>query len=44
MLAFFAEGTIPVAREQTLEVIAMRDAGFKALAMPDTWIEVEQQR
>jgi hypothetical protein len=44
MLSFFAEGTIPVAREQTLEVIAMRDAGFKALAMPDTWIEIEQQR
>ncbi len=44
MLTFFVDGTIPVAREQTLEVIAMRDAGLKALETPDTWIPVEGQR
>ena len=44
MLTFFADGTIPVTRQQTLEVIAMRDAGFKALNTPDTWVKVEEQR
>ena len=44
MMTFFADGTIPVTRQQTLEVIAMRDAGFKALNTPDTWVKVEEQR
>ena len=44
MMTFFADGTIPVTRQQTLEVIAMRDAGFNALNTPDTWVKVEEQR
>lgn len=44
MLTFFTEGTIPVTRQQTLEIIALRDAGFKALEQMDTWIALEQSR
>ena len=44
MLTFFVDGKAPVSREETLEVIAIRDAGLKALDTPDTWIPVAQER
>jgi hypothetical protein len=44
MLTFFTRGEIPVTRRQTLEVIALRDAGLQALQRQDTWIEVADQR
>lgn len=44
MLTFFENGTVGVSREETLEVIAVREAGLKALESPDTWIPVAQER
>lgn len=40
LLAFFENGKAPVPREQTLEIMALREAGAAALASPDTWVAV----
>ena len=42
MLRFFSGEAAPVARENTLHALALRDAGLKALAQPDTWIRIER--
>ncbi len=40
MVRFFETGEIPVPHKQTIQVIAIREAGQKALEKPFTWIEV----
>lgn len=40
MLKFFATGVIPVPVEQTIAVIAIREAGFKAMKSPFTWVNI----
>jgi predicted dehydrogenase len=40
MLAFFQTGEVPVPREQTREIMALREAGAVALGAPDTWVGV----
>ena len=40
MLRFFETGIIPVSHENTIEVIAIREAGIKALDNPFTWVDV----
>ena len=41
ILGFFETGKSPVPREETLEIMAIREAGYKALANYDTWIKIE---
>lgn len=41
MLDFFETGIPPVPKEETLEIMALLDAGFKAVEKDDTWITVE---
>lgn len=40
MLTFFHTGEVPVPKEETLEIMALIEAGRKALISPDTWVEV----
>lgn len=40
MINFFNTGEIPVSHEQTLDVIAIREAGIKAMATPFEWVEI----
>lgn len=40
MLDFFEQGKPPVLKEETLEIMALIEAGHKALANRDTWIQV----
>jgi hypothetical protein len=40
MLAFFASGQPPVPKEQTLEIMALLEAGGRALSVPDAWVSV----
>jgi hypothetical protein len=40
-LDFFESGKPPVLKEETLEIMALLDAGRMALASYDTWIEVD---
>ncbi len=40
MIKFFDTGEIPVPKEQTIDVIAVRAAGLKAFETPYTWIEI----
>ena len=40
MLEFFETGIVPVPHEQTVQVIAIREAGLKAMQTPFTWIAV----
>ncbi len=42
MLDFFETGKPPVPREETLEIMAIIDAGRKALKSYDSWVEVEK--
>ncbi|MEK6796261.1 MAG: Gfo/Idh/MocA family oxidoreductase [Spirochaetota bacterium] len=42
MLRFFEDRKIPVAKEETLAIMALIDAGKKAVAKPDTWIATER--
>lgn len=44
LLDFFATGKPPVSRRDTLEIMAMQQAGREALAAPDTWVEVPRPR
>ena len=41
LLDFFDTGVIKAPHEQTLEVIAIREAAEKALKAPFTWVDVE---
>lgn len=41
MLDFFETGKPPVPKEETLEIMALIEAGHKALEKDDTWITVE---
>lgn len=41
ILDFFETGKSLVPKEETLEIMALREAGIKALANYDTWIEVK---
>ena len=41
MMEFFETGIVPVPREETLEIMALIEAGHKALKNDDTWITVE---
>ena len=40
MIKFFDTGDVPVLPEQTIDVIAIREAGAKALENPFVWVEV----
>ena len=40
MIQFFDTGEIPVPKEQTIDVIAVRAAGRKAFATPYEWITI----
>ena len=40
MIEFFDTGVIPVPKEQTIDVIAVRTAGLKAFETPFTWINI----
>ena len=40
MIEFFDTGIVPVPKEQTIDVIAVRAAGFKAFETPYTWINI----
>ena len=40
MIKFFDTGETPVTPEQTIDVIAVREAGIKALENPFVWVEV----
>ena len=40
MLIFFETGVIPVPHENTVEVIAIREAGIKAMKTSFEWVEV----
>lgn len=40
MIEFFDTGIIPVPKEQTIDVISVREAGLKAFETPYTWINV----
>jgi len=42
MLAFFGSARVPVPKEQTLEIMALLEAGAAALNTPDTWVSVPQ--
>lgn len=42
MLEFFKTGKPPVSRDETLEIMALIDAGNKALENDDKWIEIEK--
>lgn len=42
VLDFFETGKPPVPREETLEIMALIEAGGRALAAADTWIKVER--
>lgn len=40
MIEFFDTGEIPVPKEQTIDVIAVREAGIKAFEKPFNWVNV----
>ncbi len=40
LVRFFDIGEIPVSHAQTVQVIAIREAGLKAMEKPFTWVEV----
>ncbi len=40
MIRFFETGEVPVPAENTVDVIAIREAGLKAMKHPFTWVEV----
>ena len=40
MVRFFQTGEIPVSHEQTIEVIAIREAGIKAFQKPFEWVKI----
>ncbi len=42
MLDFFETGKPPVPKEETLEIMALLEAGHLAIAQDDTWVKVEK--
>ena len=40
MLEFFETGVVPVPHAQTVQVIAIREAGMKAMKTPFEWVTV----
>lgn len=40
LVQFFADGKIPVAQEETLQIMALRGAGAQAVENPFTWIDL----
>ena len=40
MVEFFKTGVVPVPHEQTIDVIAAREAAIKAVETPFQWVEV----
>lgn len=40
LIVFFETGEIPVSHEETIAIIAVREAGLKAIENPGQWIEV----
>lgn len=40
MVNFFDTGVVPVPHEQTMNAMAIRDAGIKAMEKPFTWVEI----
>ena len=40
LIEFYDTGVVPVPHSQTVDVIAIREAGLKAIKTPFTWIEV----
>lgn len=40
LIKFFDTGIVPVPHEQTIDVIAVREAGLKAMKKPYEWIDV----
>lgn len=40
LIQYFKTGIIPVSHEQTISVIAIREAGLRAMADPFTWVNV----
>lgn len=40
MIQFFETGNIPVPHKQTIEVIAIREAGLKAMQKPFEWVKI----
>lgn len=40
LLQFFETGVVPVPHDQTVQVIAIREAGLKAMQTPFTWVNV----
>jgi hypothetical protein len=44
ILEFFATGRSPIPAEETIEIMALYEAGVKALKTPDRWKKVPQPR
>jgi predicted dehydrogenase len=44
LFKFFTDKIPPVAREDTLEIMAMQQAGREALKIPDTWVKLSESR
>lgn len=40
VIAFFKTGEVPVKKEETIAVAAIREAGFEAMEKPFTWVDV----
>ena len=40
LIKFYDTGVVPVPHSQTIDVIAVREAGLKAMNTPFTWVEV----
>lgn len=40
LLKFYDTGTVPVKKEETIDIIAIRTAGIAAMKLPFTWIEL----
>ena len=41
VIRFFETGEVPVKKEETIAVAAIREAGFIAMEKPFTWVEVK---
>lgn len=42
MIPFLRDGVPPVAQEETLRIMALREAGIRALSQPGQWVAVPQ--
>jgi len=40
LVEFFEKGEVPVEHSQTIDVIAIREAGLKAMKTPFEWVQV----